>query len=223
MSLEDACREGARLGLKGIDLADRKDWPRSKIWAHPTMMGPAGHTLNEGINRRKPIPKSRGRSAKCSTRWPPGALPTSSRSPATAAACPMKRVSENCAAFLNRVKAQAEDKGVTICLELLNSKVDHPDYQCDHTAWGVEVMKRVNSPRVKLLFDIYHMEIMEGDIIRTIRAELPVHRPLPHRRQSRQARDRSTQELNYRAVAQAIVDLGFRAIWRTNTARCGIR
>jgi len=69
---------------------------------------------------------------------------------------------------LNRVKKIAEDHGVTICLELLNSKIDHNDYMADHTAWGVRVMREVNSPRVKLLYDAYHMQIMEGDLIRTI-------------------------------------------------------
>ena len=63
----------------------------------------------------------------------------------------------------------AEDHGVTVVVELLNSKVDHKDYQGDHTAFGVKVMKRVNSPRIKLLYDIYHMQIMEGDVIRTVR------------------------------------------------------
>jgi len=70
---------------------------------------------------------------------------------------------------LKRVAKSAEDAGVTLVLELLNSKVDHHDYQCDRTSWGVAVCEAVNSPRVKLLYDIYHMQIMEGDIIRTIR------------------------------------------------------
>ena len=74
-----------------------------------------------------------------------------------------------CAEGLDRVKGAAEDRGINLNLELLNSKVNHPDYQCDRTAWGVEVCKRVNSPRVKLLYDIYHMQIMEGDLLRTIR------------------------------------------------------
>lgn len=69
---------------------------------------------------------------------------------------------------LRRLAPAAEEAGVTLVLELLNSKVDHPDYQCDHTWWGVEVVKQVNSPRVRLLYDVYHMQIMEGDIIRTI-------------------------------------------------------
>ena len=76
---------------------------------------------------------------------------------------------DNCVAFLNKVKAQAEDKGVTICIEYLNSKVNHKDYMFDHIAWGVDVMKRVNSPRVKILYDIYHAQIMDGDIVRNIR------------------------------------------------------
>jgi hydroxypyruvate isomerase len=112
-------------------------------------------------------------------------------------------------ALLSRVKAQAEDKGVTLCLELLNSKVNHPDYQCDHTAWGVETVKRVNSPRVKLLFDIYHMQIMEGDIIRTIRANIQwighfhtAGNPGRHEMDD-------TQEMNYRGIARAIADLGY--------------
>jgi hydroxypyruvate isomerase len=79
---------------------------------------------------------------------------------------------KNTIAGLNRVKKIAEDHGVTICMELLNSKIDHHDYMCDHTAWGVHVVQAVNSPRVKLLFDIYHMQIMEGDLVRTIQKNI---------------------------------------------------
>src|SRR5205085_10845918 len=74
----------------------------------------------------------------------------------------------NCAAGLKRVLGRAEKKGVTIVMELLNSKVDHKDYMCDRTPWGVRLVKMVGSPRFKLLYDIYHMQIMEGDVIRTI-------------------------------------------------------
>ena len=76
---------------------------------------------------------------------------------------------DNCVAALNRIKPMAEDAQITVIVELLNSKVDHKDYQGDHTPFGVEVVKRVDSPYVKLLYDIYHMQIMEGDVIRTIR------------------------------------------------------
>src|SRR5207249_7780031 len=116
---------------------------------------------------------------------------------------------DNTVAGLNRVKKLAEDKGVTICLELLNSKVNHKDYQCDHTAWGVEVIKRVASPRVKLLYDIYHMQIMEGDVIRTIQDNI-AHIAHFHTGgvPGRHEID-GTQELNYRPVAEAIDKLGF--------------
>ena len=97
---------------------------------------------------------------------------------------------KNTIAGLNRVKKIAEDNGVVICLELLNSKVNHKDYMCDHTAWGVQVVQAVNSPHVKLLYDIYHMQIMEGDLVATIQDEYSVAGPLPHRRRSRPARTR---------------------------------
>ena len=116
---------------------------------------------------------------------------------------------DNCVAGLNQIKAQAEARRVTICLELLNSKVDHADYQGDRTAFGVAVVKAVGSPRVRLLYDIYHMQIMEGDIIRTIRdnAAFIGHfhtGGVPGRHELD-----GTQELNWHAVAAAIADTGF--------------
>jgi hydroxypyruvate isomerase len=116
---------------------------------------------------------------------------------------------ENAVAFFNQVKAVAEDKGITLCMELLNSKVNHPDYQCDSTKWGVEVCKRVNSPRVKLLYDIYHMQIMEGDIIRTIRENIQWIGHFHTAGNPGRHEIDASQELNYRAIAQAIVDSGF--------------
>lgn len=115
----------------------------------------------------------------------------------------------HCVTGLSKIKALAESAGVTVCVELLNSKVDHKDYQGDRTAFGVEVMQGVGSPRVKLLYDIYHMQIMEGDVIRTIRENIgwTAHfhtGGVPGRHELDQS-----QELNYRAVATAIADLGF--------------
>ena len=115
----------------------------------------------------------------------------------------------NCVIGLNRIKKVAEDHGVTICVELLNSKVDHKDYQGDHSAFGVAVVKEVASPRVKLLYDIYHMQIMEGDIIRTIRNNFQY---LAHYHTGgvpgRHELD-GTQEVTWSAVATAIADLKF--------------
>ena len=97
---------------------------------------------------------------------------------------------DNCITGLNRVKKFAEDHDVTLCIELLNSKVDHKDYQGDHTAYGVAVMKGVDSPRVKLLYDAYHMQIMEGDLIRTIRDNIQYIAHFHVRRRARPSRDR---------------------------------
>jgi hydroxypyruvate isomerase len=117
---------------------------------------------------------------------------------------------DNCVIGLNRVKKIAEDNGVTVCVELLNSKVNHKGYQGDHTAFGVQVVKAVDSPRVKLLYDIYHMQIMEGDVIRTIRDNIDY---IAHFHTGgvpgRHELD-DTQELNWAAVARAIVDTGFK-------------
>jgi hydroxypyruvate isomerase len=121
---------------------------------------------------------------------------------------------ENCAAFLNRVKGHAEDKGVTICMEIMNNKFSNnelgrPDQICNHVAWGVDVCKRVNSPRVKLLFDIYHVQVMDGDICRHIRDnyEYIAHfhtGGVPGRHEID-----DTQEINYPFVAKTIAELGF--------------
>jgi hydroxypyruvate isomerase len=121
---------------------------------------------------------------------------------------------DNAVAFLNRVKAHAEDKGVTICLEVMNNKFTDPalgrvDQICNHVAWGVDVCKRVNSPRVKILFDIYHAQIMDGDVCHNIRENIQwighFHTGgVPGRHEID-----DTQELNYRFIAKTIADLGF--------------
>jgi hydroxypyruvate isomerase len=115
----------------------------------------------------------------------------------------------NCIEGLNRVKKIGEDAGVTICVELLNSKVDHKDYMGDHTAFGVAIVKAVNSPRVKLLYDAYHMQIMEGDLIRTLRANKDwiahVHTGgVPGRHELD-----DTQEVTWKAIASTLVEMGF--------------
>ena len=116
---------------------------------------------------------------------------------------------ENCAKGLREIIPAAERAGVTICMELLNSKVNHPDYQCDHTPWGVKLVEKVGSERFKLLYDIYHMQIMEGDVIRTIRDN---HRHIAHYHTAgvpgRHEIDEG-QELFYPAIMRAIRDTGF--------------
>jgi hydroxypyruvate isomerase len=110
---------------------------------------------------------------------------------------------------LARIAPYAEEKGINLNVELLNSKIDHPGYQCDHVLWGAAVCERVNSPRVKLLYDIYHMQIMEGDLIRNIRAHAKwighYHTAgVPGRRDLD-----DSQEINYPAVCKAIAQTGY--------------
>jgi hydroxypyruvate isomerase len=117
---------------------------------------------------------------------------------------------ENCALGLKRIMAAAEQHKVTLCMELLNSKRNHKDYQCDHTAWGVELAKRIGSERFKLLYDIYHMQIMDGDICGTIKEN---HAYFGHYHTGGvpgRAEIDETQELNYARIMQAIVETGFK-------------
>ena len=117
---------------------------------------------------------------------------------------------QNCAIGLKRLMPIAEKHKVTMVMELLNSKVDHADYQCDHTAWGVDLCKAVGSDRFKLLYDIYHMQIMEGDVIATIKKSAPYiahyHTGgVPGRHEIDE-----TQELFYPAIMRAIAETGYK-------------
>ena len=117
---------------------------------------------------------------------------------------------KNCAEGLKKIMQLAEKRGVVICMELLNSRVNHPDYQCDKSAWGVELVKQIGSANFKLLYDIYHMQIMEGDVIATIRKQ---HENFAHYHTGgvpgRHEID-ETQELNYGAIMRAIAETGFK-------------
>jgi hydroxypyruvate isomerase len=117
---------------------------------------------------------------------------------------------ENCVMGLQRILPLAEKRRVTLCMELLNSKRNHKDYQCDHSVWGVEIVKRISSERFKLLYDIYHMQIMEGDVCDTIREH---HQCFDHYHTGgvpgRHEID-ETQELHYPRIMQAILDTGYK-------------
>ncbi len=212
MAFEDMCRHAAEMGAKGFDLIGPKDWPTLKKYGLlPTMYPPpAGGTIPDGINSKdnherilKTLHAAIDESADYGV---PNVIVLSGNRRGMSDA----EGADNCVLALNQVKSHAEDKGVTLCLELLNSKVDHKDYMCDHATWGVDVMKRVNSPRVKLLYDIYHMQIMDGDIVRTIRADIQ-HIGHFHTGGNPGRHDiDDSQELNYRFIAQAIAETGFK-------------
>jgi hydroxypyruvate isomerase len=120
-----------------------------------------------------------------------------------------QEAADNCGAFLNRVKAHAEDKGVNLCMELLNSRVNHRGYIFDHMDWGVEVMKRVDSPRVGILYDIYHAQIDDGDVVRAIRNNIQWIKHFHTAGNPGRNQLDDNQELNYRFIARAIADLNY--------------
>ena len=171
--LEKLCAYGAEIGLKAIDLLEVSEWEVPRRYGLICSMGYAGGgEIAEALNRpenhaaieenfRKNIPIA----AKMGV---PNVITFSGNRKGMSD----EEGAKNTIAGLNRVKKIGEDNGVTICLELLNSKVDHHDYMCDHSAWGLRVVHEVNSPRVKLLYDIYHMQIMEGDLVATIQKNI---------------------------------------------------
>jgi hydroxypyruvate isomerase len=171
--LDQLCVYASQIGLKAIDLLNPEDFEVPRRYGLVCSMGYAGggeivSALNRVENHarieegfRKYIPLA----AKAGV---PNVITFSGNRDGMSD----QEGAKNTIAGLNRVKKIAEDNGVVICMELLNSKVNHKDYMCDHTAWGVQVMEAVNSPHVKLLYDIYHMQIMEGDLVATIQQNI---------------------------------------------------
>ena len=208
--IEDLARESARLGIQSIDLLDPKEWAAAKKFGLIPTMVPGGTTIPDGLNRKENHDGIEQRLKEAITLAAKEKVPSVIVFSGNRRGMSDEEGLENCVTGLNRIKTFAEDKGVMVCMELLNSKVNHKDYMCDRTPWGVEMVKRVDSTNVKLLYDIYHMQIMEGDVIRTIRDNFQYighyHTGgVPGRNEID-----GTQELNYEAISKAIVDLGFK-------------
>ena len=167
--LDDLCAAAAQMGLMGVDLLQPEEYETPRKYGLICTMGYAGGgEIPEAMNRTQ---NHAAIEAALRVNIPLAAkagVPNVITFSGTRKGMSDEEGARNSVIGLNRVKKIAEDNGVNICLELLNSKVDHPDYMADHTAWGVRVMEEVNSPNVKLLYDIYHMQIMEGDLIATI-------------------------------------------------------
>jgi hydroxypyruvate isomerase len=209
--METFCREAAAMGLKAIDLVGPNDWPMLKKYGlQSSMCNGAEINLEDGWNDKG----FHARLVENYTRM----IPLVAQAGYTNLICfsGSRRGKDeetglnNCAEGLKRIMSLAERNKVTVVMELLNSKVDHRDYQCDRTAWGVELVKRVGSPNFKLLYDIYHMQIDEGDVIRTIRDN---HTYIAHYHTGgvpgRNEIDES-QELYYPAIMRALVETGFK-------------
>jgi hydroxypyruvate isomerase len=215
LSFDDMCRAAARLGCHGFDLVGPQDWPTlNKHGLICTMAPSQGVTIRDGLIRPE-LHDSIARAMHdeidlCAANGCPNIITVGGERRGIGD----EEGQDHCVSLLNRIKAHAEDKGVTICIEVVNSKYTDPEFGradaiFDHLAWGADVCRRVNSPRVKILFDIYHVQIMDGDVCRNIREYFPwiahFHAAgVPGRHELD-----DTQEINYRFVAKTIAELGF--------------
>jgi hydroxypyruvate isomerase len=209
--LDTLCQAGQEIGLQSVELLTVEDFPTLKKYGLTCAMVtgiPGG--IPKGLNRLE--------NHDTLVAWFEATLPQVAAAGYPNMICfsgNRKGMSDeqglaNCVTGLKRIVGLAEKHQVTICLELLNSKVNHKDYMGDHTAWGFELCRQVGSERFKILYDIYHMQIMEGDVIRTIQDN---HRYIGHYHTGgvpgRHEID-ETQELYYPAIMQAIVATGFK-------------
>jgi hydroxypyruvate isomerase len=209
MSLEDLAVQASKMGIVAIDLLTETEWPVVAKYGMVCAVGSGICSIADGLNVKANHAQIRENFRKLLPLAKKHGVPNLICFSGNRRGMGDEEAWDNCAALLKEAAPQAEDLGVTIIMELLNSKVNHKDYQCDRTPWGVELAKRVNSARFKLLYDIYHMQIMEGDVIRTLkdnRAYIGHYHTggNPGRNEIDE-----TQELNYKAISQAIAETGF--------------
>ncbi len=201
------------MGCTGIDLIDAPDWPTAKKYGLTPAMTQGEGKIPVGWNHKENHDALEKQLRTLIAQAADAKLPNVITFSGNRRGMSDDEGKANCIEGLRRVVKMAEDSGVTICMELLNSKVNHKDYQADHTTWGVDVCKGVGSPRLKLLYDIYHMQIMEGDIIRTIHDNIDYighfHTGgVPGRHELD-----DTQELQWRTVAKSIADLNYKGFF----------
>ena len=208
-SLEEMCAVGKKMGLKAIDLLGPNDFPTLKKHGLACSMINT-HGLSKGINRKENHEECLAKIRTAIDAAAEYKYPNVISFPGNRAGMTDDVGVENSVIALKKIAGYAEKKGVTICLEYLNSKVNHKDYMFDKMSWGVEVCKKVGSDSVKILYDIYHAQIMEGDIISTIRTckDYIGHYHtggVPDRNEIDE-----TQEIYYPAIMRAIVKTGYK-------------
>jgi hydroxypyruvate isomerase len=199
-----------RIGYNGVDLIQEEFWP---LAAEQGLVITAvnGHgTLEDGLNRPENAERIEGELRANIAKAKEWEIPVLICFSGNRNGVSDEAGLQQCASVLRSVAGEAEGASVTLAVELLNSKVDHPDYQCDHTAWGVKLWEAVGSPRVKLLYDIYHMQIMEGDVIRTIRASQDAIGHYHTAGNPGRGQPDDTQEIYYPAIYRAIAETGYR-------------
>ncbi|HEV8542291.1 MAG TPA: TIM barrel protein [Verrucomicrobiae bacterium] len=209
--LEDLCRAAKDMGIESVELQGPKEWPTiQKYGLTCAMANGAGMGIEKGWNRLEHHDSLIESYAAVIPQAKNAGLQNLICFSGNRAGLDDEQGIKNCALGLKKLMPVAEKHGINVVMELLNSKVNHKDYQCDHTVWGVELVKAVGSERFKLLYDIYHMQIMEGDVIATIRQYHPyiVHYHtggVPGRHEID-----DSQELNYKPIMAAILKTGFK-------------
>jgi hydroxypyruvate isomerase len=207
-NLEQMCEAAIKLGLVGIDLLTPADFPTLKKHNLVCTMV-SSHSLTDGLCDEKHHEKALTKLNEMIEATSAAGFRNVICFSGNARGIDRKVGLKNCAAALKKIVGVAEKKKVILNMELLNSRVDHPDYMCDRSDWGIELVKEVGSDHFKLLFDIYHMQIMEGDIIRTIRKN---HQYFGHYHTAgNPGRNElnNEQELLYPPIARAIAETGF--------------
>jgi len=208
--LEDLAKECARLGLVGIDLLTPAEWPVVQKYGLTPTMASGVSSIPDGVNRLENHDKIEKQLRDMFKQAKAAKVSNIIIFSGNRKGMSNEQGMDNCVTFFNKVKAEAEDLEINICMELLNSKVNHADYMCDYSKWGVEMCKRSGSPRVKLLYDIYHMQIMEGDVIRTIKDNIQYFAHFHTGGVPGRNEIDATQELHYPAIVKAILDTGYK-------------
>lgn len=212
-SFEERCKILARIGFKGVDLPTAQQVAiLTQNGLAPGMMVGTGTSFQNGLIRKEIHDKIEEATRAGIDMCVKAGCKVLIAIPGERRGMSREEGADNAVAILSRVKAYAEEKDVNVCMEITNSKVaadQRTDQIFDHMAWGLDVVKRVNSPRVKILYDIYHAQVADGDVTRTLRDNFQhichIHvAGVP----GRQEID-DTQELNYRFIANAIADLGY--------------
>jgi hydroxypyruvate isomerase len=209
LDLAGMCREAALRGVAGFDLIAPPDFPTLKEHGLIPTMVPGGSTIPDGINRKELHDGIEKRMREAIEAAKAAGAPNVIVLAGNRRGMGDEEGIANAISYFKRIKAVAEDNQITLCLEYLNSKVNHKDYHFDKMWWGVEVCKQVNSPRVKILYDIYHAQIMEGDVIRTIRDNFQWIAHFHTAGNPGRHEMDDTQEMNYRGIARAIADLNY--------------
>ena len=206
LSLDELCTLAVSIGYRGIDLVGPQDFSTLKKYGLVGTMTPT-HSIERGLADPANHAECLGLIEDAIAATADAGFPNVICFSGNRNGMDPREGMQHCAKAIKSVAGIAERRGVKLCMELLNSKVDHPDYLCDHTTWGVELVKAVGSERFKLLYDVYHMQIMEGDIIATIRKHgkhfghyhtggVPGRHEIDH-----------TQELNYQLIMKAIAEV----------------